>query len=49
MIYLAYMEDIPYKDIAKILNTNIGQVKTNIFRGKRKLREFLKKEGEDYV
>ena len=49
MIYLAEVEDLSYKEIAKILNKTIGQVKINIYRGKKKIRESILKEGEENV
>jgi DNA-directed RNA polymerase specialized sigma24 family protein len=44
MIYLAEIENLSYKEIAKVLNKSIGQVKIGIHRGKSKLQIKLMKE-----
>ena len=40
-IYLYYFEGYKIKEIASILNTNINTVKTNLNRGKKKLKMLL--------
>ena len=49
MIYLAEIEELSYKEIAKILNKTEGQVKVNIHRGKEKIKEKLVKGGKENV
>ena len=49
MIYLADIEDLSYKEIAKVLKKTVGQVKINIHRGKQKLKESLKEGGSQNV
>jgi RNA polymerase sigma-70 factor, ECF subfamily len=41
VIILFYYEDLPYKDIAKILNLSIGTVRSRLSRAKDKLEEIL--------
>ncbi len=36
-IYLRYIEELDYKEIASIMNTNIGQVKNYLFRAKKSI------------
>lgn len=40
-IYLSVIEDLPYKDIAKIMDKNVYQVKNLVHRAKLKLRTML--------
>lgn len=49
MIYLYEIEELSYKEIAKVLNKTIGQVKINIHRGKKKLKENFMKGENEYV
>lgn len=48
IIYLADIEELKYKDICKILNKTLSQVKMMIYRARKKLKEILSKEGEDF-
>lgn len=47
-IFLADIEELTYKEIAKILNKNAGQVKVLIHRARKALSEILRKEEEKY-
>lgn len=40
-IYLADFEDLPYKDITKILGKTLGQTKVLIYRARKSLRKIL--------
>ena len=44
VIYLLFLEGFKYKEVAKIMNKNIGQIKIMIYRAKKKLKEYLEKE-----
>ena len=44
VICLAILEGFKYKEVAKIMDKNIGQVKVMLHRAKKKLREYLEKE-----
>jgi RNA polymerase sigma-70 factor (ECF subfamily) len=44
VIILRYVEDLPYEEIARILNLPMGTVKTYIHRAKGKLKELLGEE-----
>ena len=44
VIYLVFLEGLKYKEVAKIMNKNIGQIKVMLYRAKRKLKEYLEKE-----
>lgn len=44
VIVLHYVEELPYEEIAKILNLPVGTVKTYIHRAKGKLKELLGEE-----
>lgn len=41
---LRYYEELPYDEIAKILNTSVGGLKANYFHAVRKIGEHLKNE-----
>lgn len=43
-IHLYYYEQIPIKDIAKIMKTNENTVKSHLLRAKSKMKIYLKKE-----
>jgi len=47
-IFLADIEELPYKEICKILNKNIGQVKILIYRARKALSELIRKEESKY-
>lgn len=44
IIHLRYVEDFSYKEISKILNKNMSQVKILLFRAKNSLKKELGKE-----
>ena len=48
VIYLSTFEKMKYKDIAKVMNKNIGQVKSLLNRAKKKLKKSLEEEGMTY-
>ena len=48
VIYLSTFEKMKYKDIAKVMNKNIGQVKSLLNRAKKKLKKLLEEEGMTY-
>ena len=48
VIYLASLEGFKYKEVAKIMDKNVGQVKVMLNRAKRKLKEALEREGFSY-
>ncbi len=48
IIYLADIEELSYKEICNILNISLSQVKTLIYRGRRKLKKILMKEVNNY-
>lgn len=43
VLYLAYVEDVPYEEIAILLDVPRNTVKTRVFYAKRKLREYLER------
>lgn len=45
VIILHDLEDLPQKEIAQILSIPVGTVKSRLFKARKKLREFLEKEG----
>lgn len=45
VIYLTQIEDMSYKEVARIMDKDIGQVKALVHNSKKKLKELLKKEG----
>lgn len=48
VICLTSLEGFKYKEVAKIMDKNVGQVKVMLNRAKRKLKEALEKEGFSY-
>ncbi len=44
VIILRYLEDMPYQEIAEIVKLPLGTVKTQIHRGRRLMREYIKGE-----
>lgn len=47
-IYLADIEELPYKDICKILGKSLPQIKMLIYRARKNLKYILSKEEEKY-
>ncbi len=45
VLFLAYYEELPYEEIAKILGVPSGTVKSRVHNAKRKLREILEARG----
>ncbi len=43
VIHLAFYEDLPYSEIAKILNIPENTVKTRVFHAKKKLKEIVRR------
>lgn len=41
MVHLAFFEDLPYPDIARIADCPVGTVKTRVFHAKRLLKDCL--------
>lgn len=48
IIYLADIEELSYQEISSILGVSLSQVKTFIHRGRKKLKEILRKEVSNY-
>jgi RNA polymerase sigma-70 factor (ECF subfamily) len=46
-IILCYFQELPYQEIADILNLNLNLVKVRIFRAKKKLLEILKDDDRE--
>lgn len=44
VIYLKYIENLKYKEICKVLNKNMSQVKFLIYCAKKKLKKLMEKE-----
>ena len=47
-IFLADIEELTYKEISKIMNKNIGQVKILVYRARKALTEIVRKEEAKY-
>lgn len=45
VILLCYMEEMTHKEAAKILKMPLGTVKTHVLKSKKKMGEFLIKQG----
>ncbi len=45
VLVLRHIEDLPYEQIAEILDIPLGTVKTRLFRGREQLRQFLTEGG----
>lgn len=41
MLTLRYQDEMPYEEIAALLNLPLGTIKTNLFRAKERLRQLL--------
>ncbi len=48
VICLTSLEGFKYKEVAKIMDKNVGQIKVMLNRAKKKLKEALEKEGFSY-
>ena len=48
VIYLAYIEELPYKEICKIMNKSMVQIKMLIYRARKNLKIILGKESNKY-
>ncbi len=48
IIYLVDIEELSYKEICKIFDMSLSQVKTLIHRGRKKLKKILMKEVNNY-
>lgn len=48
IIYLADIEGLKYKEISKILNKPMSQIKMKIHRARKKAKEIIVKEGKGY-
>ena len=48
VIYLAEIEELPYKEICKIMNKSMVQIKMLIYRARKNLKITLRKEWEKY-
>lgn len=48
IIYLTTFEGLKYKEVAQVMDKNIGQIKGLLNRAKKKLKELLESEGYSY-
>ncbi len=48
ILFLADIEELSYQEISSILGVSLSQVKTLIHRGRKKLKEILRKEVDNY-
>jgi len=48
VIQLREIEEMSYKEIAEIMNTDIQNVKVYIFRARKQLQELIKESGIKY-
>jgi RNA polymerase sigma-70 factor (ECF subfamily) len=48
-IHLFYIEELSYKEIARVLDAPIGTVKTNLYRGLRQLRGIMGGEINEFL
>lgn len=48
VIYLIDIEELKYKEVAKVLNKTLPQIKILIYRARRALEEIVRKEAEKY-
>ena len=49
ILYLVDIEELSYEETAKILGKTVGQVRNQLYRLRKKLKENLIKEEERYV
>lgn len=49
VIVLTYFHDLPYSEIAQIMNCPVDTVKTRMFHGRRRLRALLTGEAGDWL
>lgn len=49
LVTLRYQQDLPYEEIAQVVNLPLGTVKTGLFRAKQQLREALRSYQEESV
>lgn len=47
-IYLTDIEELSYKDVCKVLNKNLSEVKMIIYRARKNLKTLVLREGEKY-
>lgn len=47
VMLLFYMEDLSVKEIAKIMSCPVGTIKSHLFRGKKKLTDYMAQSGYD--
>ena len=45
VLVLHDLEDVPQKEVAKILELSIGTVKSRLFYARKQMRKFLKEQG----
>ncbi len=45
VLYLRYQQDLAYEEIAQVLHIPLSRVKTNLYRGKMKLRQEMIRRG----
>ncbi|MFH1679581.1 MAG: RNA polymerase sigma factor [Candidatus Eisenbacteria bacterium] len=48
-IHLRYIEERSYEEIAEALDAPVGTVKTNIYRGLKRMRELIGGNLDDYL
>ena len=49
VLVLTYFHDLPYAEIAQIMDCPVDTVKTRMFHGRRKLRALLSGEPGDWL
>ncbi len=48
-VHLTYIDELPYKETAKIMKRTVKQVDNLLYRAKKELRVFMEKEGESLL
>jgi RNA polymerase sigma-70 factor (ECF subfamily) len=48
-VLLADVEGMAYEEVAEVMNTSVGTVRSRIHRGRKQLRDFLVKHAPDHV